>query len=246
MRFEVLLPGFSLVSDRGYVGWCNIVLLRKASSLIIYDTGHHSDRALLLRALAKRGIKPADIDLVIISHPHFDHCLNAHIFENAKILIGEADLDYVLSDKFEDVEDTFIPKYYIEKLRDRLKTGDEGDEIVKGVSIMKLPGHTPSVLGLLLEDTSTVLASDAVRDAWEFLRRNPSLCFYDKKIGIKSMNRVAEVAKTIIPGHDKPFRLVNGHVEYGKGRGLRIAIKSGPGGEWLKFGISAKTKAPPI
>jgi glyoxylase-like metal-dependent hydrolase (beta-lactamase superfamily II) len=40
-----------------------------------------------LAIVQKAGLKPADIDLVFLSHCHYDHCSNLALFPNAKVVI---------------------------------------------------------------------------------------------------------------------------------------------------------------
>ena len=61
--------------------------------------GVHEDEHVLLRSLAARGVAPADIDVVVLSHLHFDHAgglLSAHaagrepelVFPRAQFVVG--------------------------------------------------------------------------------------------------------------------------------------------------------------
>jgi N-acyl homoserine lactone hydrolase len=54
---------------------------------IIVDTGQKGEEGLLLQALARRGLRPEDIDLVINTHRHPDHCGNNHLFSCSELLI---------------------------------------------------------------------------------------------------------------------------------------------------------------
>ena len=48
-------------------------------------------------ALSSVGLKPADIDLVIQTHLHWDHCANTSKCKNAKVLVTEEELRFALA-----------------------------------------------------------------------------------------------------------------------------------------------------
>src|SRR3972149_878825 len=50
-----------------------------------------------LAALARLGIRPEDIDIVINTHLHWDHCYNNHLFPRATIYAQRAELQYAIA-----------------------------------------------------------------------------------------------------------------------------------------------------
>lgn len=72
---DLLLPGFPGRSNRGYLGWCSIVLIR-GNKKILFDTGSFGVRDLLLEKLGEAKCGPEDVNMVIISHCHWDHMVN--------------------------------------------------------------------------------------------------------------------------------------------------------------------------
>src|SRR5690348_14603274 len=74
---EVLLTG----SWRGATS----VLLSNSNLHILVDTGLPHEAHQLLEALQKRGLAPADIGVVIITHYHVDHVLNNCLFPSSLI-----------------------------------------------------------------------------------------------------------------------------------------------------------------
>ena len=85
------------------IGW----YIEGAEKKVLVDTGpSHPDLALkyhphlelsredlgLHRALAGVGIKPQDIDLVVFTHLHWDHCYNAESLSRATFLIQSEEL----------------------------------------------------------------------------------------------------------------------------------------------------------
>jgi glyoxylase-like metal-dependent hydrolase (beta-lactamase superfamily II) len=64
-------------------------LLTGGSHRVIVDTGLSHQEEALVAALARRGLRPADVDTVINTHLHVDHCGNNSIFPNAVVLISQ-------------------------------------------------------------------------------------------------------------------------------------------------------------
>ena len=46
------------------------------------------------RALESKNLTPDDIDVVILTHMHWDHCQNTDMFRNANVLVYPTELDY--------------------------------------------------------------------------------------------------------------------------------------------------------
>ena len=53
---------------------------------IIVDSGLKGEEEQIQMALAKLGIKPEEIDGIVNTHSHSDHCGNNHLFFRAKVL----------------------------------------------------------------------------------------------------------------------------------------------------------------
>jgi glyoxylase-like metal-dependent hydrolase (beta-lactamase superfamily II) len=85
---DVLLPDFPGKTDRGFLGWCNVVILKAQGSLTVVDTSSYGDRQMLLRVLAAKDIAAESVVKVMITHLHFDHCFNTDVIARAEILIG--------------------------------------------------------------------------------------------------------------------------------------------------------------
>lgn len=170
---------------------CRALLIREPNRLILCETGIGAffepkmrerfgvmeDRHVLLENLAKVGVRPEDIDVVVLSHLHFDHAgglLSAWregqplelVFPKARFLVGK---DAWLRANRPHVRDraSFIPELV------PLLTASARLEIVDGPSSNTLgpdyrfhrsEGHTPGLL--LLEtpskDGPVVFAADLI------------------------------------------------------------------------------------
>jgi N-acyl homoserine lactone hydrolase len=213
MVIDVLLPGFPCKADRGFLGWCNVLLLKTGNSMMVIDTGNNGDRPVLLQALAAKGIDPQSVDTLLITHLHYDHCLNADIFTRATLIIGAKEWDYANSDLPRLHNDPFVPKMCLPYIASRRPTlVEEGHHLSDGMKIVELPGHTPGCIGLLCEKDGLLIAGDAVKNARDFYFNDPGMCFDSQANGVASLKKAAMLAKNIFPGHDSQFSTANGKI----------------------------------
>ena len=214
-RFKILLPGIPASSNRGWLGYCTIVLFPLDGDWALFDTGHYNDRALLRQALNKYGIEPPDIRHVILSHLHFDHVLNLPLFPNAEIILCEAEISYAEDVGAGTVQDDAIPDFWPELLEGRkVHTVKDTLTIGKELEAVRLPGHTPGCLSLFSNGSpSVVVCGDVVKNGWEFIYGAASQSF-DDELSRESIKFIKQRGEVIIPGHDRPFRLSQEGLEY--------------------------------
>jgi len=117
--------------------------------------------AQLLTNLAAGGIAPEDVDIVINSHLHFDHCgwntvrdKNGKFvatFPRAKYYAPEGEWQYARHPSERD-SISYISENYdplVESGQMTLLTG--GEEIVPGISVKTFPGHTASMQAVMVQ-----------------------------------------------------------------------------------------------
>ena len=149
---------------------CNSLLVRAGGETVLVETGNGTkwDEKLrkiysfpsndpLTESLAKEGVKPGDIDLVINTHLHFDHAGgNTRLvdgravpaFPNAKYIVQKAELEHAMRPTERD-----RASYYAHDFVPVTDAGQwqfvEGDtEILPGISVVKLPGHNLNIQGV--------------------------------------------------------------------------------------------------
>ena len=120
----------------------------------------YTQPAELLDNLAAGGVAPEDVDIVINSHLHFDHCgwntvrdKNGKIvptFPRAKYYAPEGEWRYARHPSERD-SISFIAENYdplVESGQMTLLKG--GEEIVPGISVKTFPGHTAHMLAVII------------------------------------------------------------------------------------------------
>ncbi len=216
VSYELLFQGFPGWSPtHGRLAWPSIPLIKAGGKTILFDTGHCGVHKQLLKKLSERGIGQSDVDILVISHGHWDHALGFPLFPRAEVVIGERELEWALAAN--PAENTTVPIYVIEHIAEcpRLSTLKGDTELLPGVTMIDTPGHTPGHMSMVLEtaEGKVVLAQDAVKNRAEFLARQADQTL-DAAATAASIERVASIADIVVPGHDRTFRVEGGGVTY--------------------------------
>jgi glyoxylase-like metal-dependent hydrolase (beta-lactamase superfamily II) len=149
----------------------NSLLIRTGKQNVLVETGignklaermikFYGQPAQLLTNLAAGGIAPEDIDVVINTHLHFDHCGWNTIrnkdgkivptFPRAKYYAPEGEWQYARKPSERDAI-SYIPDNYdplVQSGQMTLLKG--GEEIVPGISVKTFPGHTASLQAVIV------------------------------------------------------------------------------------------------
>ena len=211
---ETLLHGNSVNADSGSFGFCSITLVR-GEKLTLVDSGHVGRRRFLVQELGERGLTPADIDITVVTHAHWDHAQNYDLFE-APLLIHTDELKYVR--KPHD-NDWATPRWTAAMLEfeSRVQQVDEGYEIEPGVRIMHTPGHSAGTVAVIVDTDagSVAITGDGIQSAVAAITKQNALIFWNEREAQESIERILQTAETVYPGHDVPFRMLrNGGYEY--------------------------------
>jgi glyoxylase-like metal-dependent hydrolase (beta-lactamase superfamily II) len=159
--------------ERNYVqAGLNSLLIRTGKQNVLVETGmgnklsermikFYGQPAKLLENLAAAGIAPEDIDIVINTHLHFDHCgwntvrdkdgKIVPTFPRAKYYAPEGEWQYARRPSERD-SISYIPDNYdplVQSGQMTLLKG--GEEIVPGISVKTFPGHTAHMQAVIVE-----------------------------------------------------------------------------------------------
>ena len=162
--------------ERNYVqAGLNSLLIRTGKQTVLVETGmgnklsermvkFYGQPAKLLENLSAAGIAPEDIDIVINSHLHFDHCgwntvrdkngKTVPTFPRAKYYAPEGEWQYARKPSDRDAI-SYIPDNYDPLVASgQMTLLKGGEEIVLGISVKTFPGHTAHMLGIIVQSPS--------------------------------------------------------------------------------------------
>lgn len=145
----------------------NSLLLRAGSKKILIETGNGTKWEPKLRdiyaidqgdplrdALAREGVQPQDLDLVINTHLHFDHAGGntrmvdgraVSAFPKAKYIVQKAELEHAQHPTERDRASYFPENFLPVTQAGQWQLLDGDTEIIPGVSVAKIPGHNQDI-----------------------------------------------------------------------------------------------------
>ena len=157
-------------------------------------------------SLATIGLRSEDVTLVVNTHLHWDHCYGNLLFEKAKFIVQRAELRYAAAPDPRDeayYENRITIPPYI-RVYDQFECVDGDAEIVPGISVYAIPGHSPGMQGVAVETNAGVhfIAADAVGTHENWRDKIAPGIFYDYEQCLVSFEKIANIADHVIPGHD--------------------------------------------
>lgn len=204
------------------------VLLRHAQGNVLFDTGCHPSalddpearwgtmaKAMVpigrpqdnvISELASLGLQPDDIDIVVNSHFHADHCGCNEFFKRATVFCHYRELEAAQAP--EAVQKGYLPADWQHAMPVQALRG-EHDLFGDGrLTLLPLPGHTAGTMGALVtlsRDGSFLLAADAMplraNLERELLPRNTA----DPQTATataQEIQRIQASGTTVVFGHD--------------------------------------------
>jgi len=152
-------------------------------------------------ALATMNLKPEDVDIVIQTHLHNDHCENTYKCTNARVYVQRAELDFFKEPHPID------HRYYSDLLDESEVVILEGDaEIVPGVRVIQTPGHTVGGQSVAVDtDIGTAVITGFCCNGSNFPSVGPAVApgvHIHAIEAYESAQRVKELADILIPIHD--------------------------------------------
>lgn len=215
------IPGFSILVEDPQLGH------------VLYDTGIAADwndtwpeqfrkdysfhkLEGLTAKLREVGLTVDDINLLILSHLHYDHAGNIKLFKNTKaganILISEAEAReaFVKANLSPDGVSGayFRPEFTMDGIAYRLL--DQDTDLSDSIHLFIQRGHTPGVIGMIVKtehNGNFIFPSDAIYSAYNFGPpvALPGLCV-DPESYKENIQRVANLKEQyhaqLVFGHD--------------------------------------------
>ena len=154
--------------------------------------------------LARFGLRPSDIDVVINTCCHFDHIGNNTKFTNATFFVQQAEFPYGINPP------PWALYYYKEfshnllDVRDRLQLIDGDVKIANGIDVKLLGGHSPGTQVVLVEtDIGRVCIPGDLVPFYKNLELNwPMGAFFDVEAVLRAYAWMRANADLVVPHHD--------------------------------------------
>ena len=157
-----------------------------------------------LRAQLQRyNLKPGDIDVVINTHLHFDHCGNNKDFRDARFYVQADELRYAYApDRFQkasyireffDVDVEYVPIH-------------GSHRITKDVSVLPTPGHSIGHQSVVIrkDEKNYVYCGDAAPLRENLERRNIPGVLYRSDQALQSIDKLRSIENVVyIYSHDE-------------------------------------------
>src|SRR5664279_5014251 len=154
----------------------NSLLVRDGKRTVLIETGigpklnektqsFCKNQARLMRSFEEAGVAPDEIDIVINTHLHFDHCgWNTHYrdgkavatFPRAKYYVQKGELAHAHEQHERDRVSYMTDNYDPLVASGQMKLLNGEQEIVPGVSVKVYPGHTRDLQAVMLRSGGKV------------------------------------------------------------------------------------------
>lgn len=200
---DVLFSGFSGKMEDCALGWGTFALIKREGVNILLDTGGVGLRTNFSKILGKHGVKAKDIDIVLLTHLHFDHARNVDLIPNATFVVHEK--EWIHANNMID-KDLYIEESAVSYLRNSklhiLKNKEE--EIIDSLIALHTPGHTPGCTSYLLNQKNGEvwgLVGDAIKNRGEIVNEEVQMTMDFEKTKF-SIKEIKNRCNRILPGHD--------------------------------------------
>jgi glyoxylase-like metal-dependent hydrolase (beta-lactamase superfamily II) len=212
--------------------------------LLLIDAGCGVDKfqkttGRLIGNFAATGYAPGDIDMILLTHAHFDHLWGISDSENASLLFPSAEFvasetevafwsDPALTDKLPPAQQPRITGTNLKLASPRLRLIKPGAEVAPGVATFATPGHTPGHISVHIGSgrEEMLLTGDVVVGSEvNFLHPEWPFGFdLDVPMGIKTRMAFLDRAaadRTLVSSYHLPFP------------GFGHVVREGSGYRWL-------------
>jgi glyoxylase-like metal-dependent hydrolase (beta-lactamase superfamily II) len=190
---KVLIEGYAREEGDIEEASSTTTLIKENDLNIIVDPG--MNRSLLLESLKKEKLSIKDVNYVILTHTHIDHCILAGVFEKAIILDDSSSYSF-----------------------DGKIKGHAGKVPGTEIRIIKTPGHDQFHSSVIIdtEDLGKVIVAGDVfwwqddeeqKTDEKGLMNHKDPYMKNEKQLIESRKKLLEIADYIIPGHGKMFKV---------------------------------------
>jgi glyoxylase-like metal-dependent hydrolase (beta-lactamase superfamily II) len=147
------------IPPQGFKHSANAILIKTPDSNILVDSGTGAG-GILLDKIISLGVKPENINTVLITHLHGDHFGSLQrdgkaVFPNAKVYLSARELEYFTKTNVNQGAVNALAPYGSQVVTFEPKTlGQNSTELLPGITPIAAYGHTPGHTIFLIENLS--------------------------------------------------------------------------------------------
>lgn len=163
----------------------------------------------IVDCLAGQNLVPDDIDIVINTHLHDDHCGNNSLFQNATFYVHQSEIDFCNSPH---PIDHRYDTWFIEEIS--FETVEDDQEIVPGIRVLHSPGHSPGGLSVCIETgKGEAVITGFCCNNENFPANGPAVCpgvHLNAIEAWESIQRIKGLGAIILPMHEVSLKPIGG------------------------------------
>jgi glyoxylase-like metal-dependent hydrolase (beta-lactamase superfamily II) len=153
-------------------------------------------------ALSRLGLRCEEIDLVVNTHLHWDHCGGNGRFPRAEFIVQEEELRMARNPL-----PLHAGGYSSDAVQTTRFTTVRGDaEVAEGISVVFTPGHSTGMQGVLVEaETKKYFICGDTVCLFECLAKDPpavGAIYVDLREYYDSLKKIKDLGAFALPGHD--------------------------------------------
>lgn len=193
----------------------NVVVDAGASVEMIERRGWPGARNIqsLEEGLAKYGVQPSDIDIVLLTHLHHDHIAFAPAFTNARFIVQKIELEQAPVWNAHPLYKGAFPEEMIKAVKMDTIEGDS--QIISGIDALFTPGHTIGTQSIAINTSkgrAVIVGACCIQANFEpgpeIAKRMPLIApavHLSASDAYDGLARIQEIADIIIPCHEAKY-----------------------------------------
>jgi N-acyl homoserine lactone hydrolase len=163
----------------------------------------------IVDCLGTENLSPEDIDIVINTHLHDDHCGNNALFPQAKFFVHKLETEFCHQPH---PIDHRYDAYFIEGIE--FVTVEDGEEILPGITVFHSPGHSLGCLSVRVETgEGPAVVTGFCCNGENFPAHGPAVCpgvHLDAMAAWDSIQKIKEMGAVILPMHELSLKKMVG------------------------------------